>query len=73
MALTLSRLVEAAQRAIRGQLDTEDLAQAALHQMIQVGTSAGGTAPRPPSPGTPPPAKSAPDNLTWTRALNIGC
>lgn len=38
----LSRLVEAARRAVRGDLSTDHLAKAALNQIIQVGTSAGG-------------------------------
>ncbi len=41
-AIHLSRLVEAARRAVRGDLSTDHLAKAALNQIIQVGTSAGG-------------------------------
>ncbi len=41
-AVRLSRLVETARRAVGGTLASDDLAHAALMQMIQVGTSAGG-------------------------------
>ena len=41
-AIHLSRLVEAARRAVRGELSTDRMAKAALNQIIQVGTSAGG-------------------------------
>jgi serine/threonine-protein kinase HipA len=41
-ALSLSGLVETARRAVRGQLDEDDVAKAALAQIIRVGTSAGG-------------------------------
>jgi serine/threonine-protein kinase HipA len=41
-ALDMQSLVEEARRAIRGQLDSDDLAMSALQQIIQVGTSAGG-------------------------------
>jgi len=41
-AIHLSRLVEAARRAVRGDLSTDRLAKAALNQIIKVGTSAGG-------------------------------
>jgi serine/threonine-protein kinase HipA len=41
-ALELSALVESARRAVQGVLGSDALAQAALTQMIQVGTSAGG-------------------------------
>ena len=41
-AISLSGLVETARRAVCGQLDSGDMAQAALAQIIRVGTSAGG-------------------------------
>jgi len=41
-AIDMKSLVEEARRAIRGLLDTHDLAISALQQIIQVGTSAGG-------------------------------
>jgi len=41
-AIQLSVLVESARRAVQGQADTDAHAQAALAQIIQVGTSAGG-------------------------------
>ena len=41
-AIELSALVESARRAVRGGLGNDALAEAALAQMIQVGTSAGG-------------------------------
>ena len=41
-AIELSQLVESARRAIQGGVGTEQLAVAALAQIIQVGTSAGG-------------------------------
>jgi serine/threonine-protein kinase HipA len=41
-AIELSALVESARRAVRGAIDTDAHAQAALAQLIQVGTSAGG-------------------------------
>jgi len=41
-AIKLSRLVESARRAVHGGLGTDQLARAALAQIIQVGTSAGG-------------------------------
>jgi serine/threonine-protein kinase HipA len=41
-AIDMQSLVEEARRAIRGQIDSDHLAQAALKQIIQVGTSAGG-------------------------------
>lgn len=41
-AIQLGRLVESARRAVQGQLDTDVQAHAALAQIIQVGTSAGG-------------------------------
>jgi serine/threonine-protein kinase HipA len=41
-AIELSRLVESARRAVQGRIDTDADAQAALAQIIQVGTSAGG-------------------------------
>jgi serine/threonine-protein kinase HipA len=41
-AITLSRLVEGARKAIQGELGTDQLAKSALAQIIQVGTSAGG-------------------------------
>jgi serine/threonine-protein kinase HipA len=42
-AIELSALVESARRAVQGEIDTDAHAQAALAQIIQVGTSAGGT------------------------------
>ncbi len=41
-AIELSALVESARRAVQGQLDNDAGAEAALAQIIQVGTSAGG-------------------------------
>lgn len=41
-AIQLSALVESARRAVEGGLDTDAQAEAALAQIIQVGTSAGG-------------------------------
>ena len=41
-AIKLSRLVESARKAIHGELGSDHLAKAALAQIIQVGTSAGG-------------------------------
>jgi len=41
-AIRLSRLVESARLAVRGDFDSDPHAQAALSQIIQVGTSAGG-------------------------------
>lgn len=41
-ALKMSSLVEAARRAVGGFMQTDHLAEAALNQIIQVGTSAGG-------------------------------
>jgi serine/threonine-protein kinase HipA len=41
-AIELSTLVESARRAVQGEIDTDAHAQAALAQIIQVGTSAGG-------------------------------
>ena len=41
-AIKLSRLVESARQAIHGELGSDRLAKAALAQIIQVGTSAGG-------------------------------
>ena len=41
-AIKLGRLVESARLAVQGQLDSDQHAQAALAQIIQVGTSAGG-------------------------------
>jgi serine/threonine-protein kinase HipA len=41
-AIKLGRLVESARQAVQGQIDTDPHAQAALAQIIQVGTSAGG-------------------------------
>jgi serine/threonine-protein kinase HipA len=41
-AIELSTLVESARRAVQGELDTDRNAEAALAQIIQVGTSAGG-------------------------------
>ena len=41
-AIKLGRLVESARLAVQGQIDTDPQAHAALAQIIQVGTSAGG-------------------------------
>jgi len=41
-AIKLSRLIESARSALRGDISTDHLAKAALAQIIQVGTSAGG-------------------------------
>ena len=41
-AIELAKLVESARRAVRGELDDDRLTKAALAQIIQVGTSAGG-------------------------------
>jgi serine/threonine-protein kinase HipA len=41
-AIALSTLVESARRAVHGEVDTDAHAEAALAQIIQVGTSAGG-------------------------------
>lgn len=41
-AIQLSALVESARRAVLGEIDTDTHAEAALAQIIQVGTSAGG-------------------------------
>lgn len=41
-ALDMAGLVEAARGAVRGELDTDNHAKAALTQLLQVGTSAGG-------------------------------
>lgn len=41
-AIDMSKLVEAARKAVQGNLDADDMAEAALKQIIQVGTSAGG-------------------------------
>lgn len=41
-AIKLSRLVESARQAVHGELGSDQLAKAALAQIIQVGTSAGG-------------------------------
>lgn len=41
-AIRLSALVESARRAVQGEIDTDAHARAALAQIIQVGTSAGG-------------------------------
>ncbi|MGB5195728.1 MAG: type II toxin-antitoxin system HipA family toxin [Candidatus Deferrimicrobium sp.] len=41
-AIKLSRLVESARQAVHGELGADHLAKAALAQIIQVGTSAGG-------------------------------
>lgn len=41
-AIELSALVESARRAVQGDIDTDEHARAALAQIIQVGTSAGG-------------------------------
>jgi serine/threonine-protein kinase HipA len=42
MAVEMGSLVEAARKAVQGDFDGDDHAQAALKQIIQVGTSAGG-------------------------------
>lgn len=41
-AIKLSRLVESARRAVHGDIGSDHMANAALQQIIQVGTSAGG-------------------------------
>lgn len=41
-AIRLSRLVESARRAVQGDIGSDNTARAALQQIIQVGTSAGG-------------------------------
>jgi serine/threonine-protein kinase HipA len=41
-AIELSKLVESARQAVHGDLGTDARADAALHQLMQVGTSAGG-------------------------------
>jgi serine/threonine-protein kinase HipA len=41
-AIKLAALVEGARRAVQGEIDTDEHAKAALAQIIQVGTSAGG-------------------------------
>ena len=41
-ALKLSRLIESARSAVQGEIGSDQLAKAALAQIIQVGTSAGG-------------------------------
>jgi serine/threonine-protein kinase HipA len=41
-AIKLAALVEGARRAVQGEIDTDEHARAALAQIIQVGTSAGG-------------------------------
>jgi serine/threonine-protein kinase HipA len=41
-AIKLSRLIESARSAVRGEIGSDRLAKAALAQIIQVGTSAGG-------------------------------
>ena len=41
-AIQLSRLIESARSALHGEISTDHLAKAALAQIIQVGTSAGG-------------------------------
>jgi serine/threonine-protein kinase HipA len=41
-AIKLSALVESARRAVQGEIDTDEHAKAAMAQIIQVGTSAGG-------------------------------
>ncbi len=41
-AIKLSKLVEIARLAVKGELGEDDLAQSVLNQIIQVGTSAGG-------------------------------
>ncbi|MGH8759373.1 MAG: type II toxin-antitoxin system HipA family toxin [Burkholderiales bacterium] len=41
-AIALGKLVNEARSVLRGEIDTDDHAQAALKQIIQVGTSAGG-------------------------------
>ncbi len=41
-AITLSRLIESARHAVRGEIGSDTMTRAALSQIIQVGTSAGG-------------------------------
>jgi serine/threonine-protein kinase HipA len=41
-AITLSRLIESARHAVRGEISSDIMTKAALAQIIQVGTSAGG-------------------------------
>ena len=41
-AIEMAELVESARRAVQGEIDTDAHAEAALAQIIQVGTSAGG-------------------------------
>ncbi len=41
-AINLSRLIESARSAVHGEIGSDHLAKAALAQIIQVGTSAGG-------------------------------
>lgn len=41
-SIELAKLVEAARKTVHGELHTEDMAAAALQQIIRVGTSAGG-------------------------------
>jgi serine/threonine-protein kinase HipA len=41
-AIKLSKLVESARAAVHGEIDSDKLAQSALSQIIQMGTSAGG-------------------------------
>jgi len=55
-AIKLSRLIESARSAVRGELGADHLARAALTQIIQVGTSAGGVR-----------AKAA---IAWNRTTN---
>lgn len=45
-AIALADLVEAARGAVAGELSTDEAARAALQQLIQVGTSAGGARPK---------------------------
>ncbi len=41
-AIDMKKLVEAARKAVHGNIDTDHIAEASLKQIIQVGTSAGG-------------------------------
>lgn len=41
-SIELAKLVEAARKSVHGELHTDDMAEAALQQIIRVGTSAGG-------------------------------
>jgi serine/threonine-protein kinase HipA len=41
-AIKLSKLIDSARAAVHGEIESDELAQSALNQIIQVGTSAGG-------------------------------